>query len=216
MSLKLVIASLNYSSWSVRPFLALTHAGAPFSTHEIKLFNAPDWKEQILRFSGAGKVPILLDGALSVHEALAICEYTAELYPAAQLWPEDRKLRARARAISSEMAASFVPMRSAMAMNVRGRSTRFVPDEAVQADIARVLDIWGASLDSSGGPFLFGAFSIADCMYAPVVSRFRTYGIALDGHAARYAAALWEQPAVKRWTELAEHATLIAAYDALL
>lgn len=214
--MKLVIASLNYSSWSARAWLALDHAQAKFSTYEIKLKVDPDYKEQILRFSGAGNVPVLVDGPLSVHEALAICEYVAELHPAAHLWPEDVKLRARARAISCEMASSFANIRSEMSMNLRALTTRYVPSDAARREVARVFDVWDASLDSSGGPFLFGHFTIADCMYAPMLSRFRTYGVPLTGHAARYAEAMWQQPSVARWAKIAETATAIPVYDAAL
>jgi glutathione S-transferase len=214
--MKLVIASLNYSSWSVRAFLALDHSGASFTTHEIKLKVDPDWKEQILRFSGAGNVPILVDGSLSVHEALAICEYVAELHPEAKLWPDDIALRARARAICCEMASSFAAVRNEMPMNVRARTTRYVPSEAAEREVARVFDIWEASLESSGGPFLFGRFGIADCMYAPMLARFRTYGVDLSASAARYAEAMWEQPSVAKWAALAQDATTISVYDEMV
>jgi len=213
--MKLVIASLNYSSWSARAWLALTHARLEFSTFEIPLKVAPDWKQRILAFSGAGKVPILIDGPSSIHEALAICEYAAELAPEAGLWPGDRALRARARAISAEMASSFTQVRSEMPMNVRARTARYAPSEAARQEIARLHDIWNASLDSSGGPFLFGdAFGIADCMYAPVVSRFLTYGVPFEGAAAGYAEALWTQPAVAQWLALTAQASAIPEYDA--
>ena len=113
--LRLVVGPLNYSSWSMRPWLVLHHAGAAVKTHEIPLFVGPDWQEQVLSFSGAGKVPVLVDKNLSIHESLAICEYVAELHPEAQLWPADRGLRARGRAISAEMASSFGALREAHA-----------------------------------------------------------------------------------------------------
>lgn len=214
--MKLVVASLNYSSWSVRAWLALEHAGADFSTHRIELFVDPQWKQKVLQFSGAGKVPVLVDGPLSIHEALAICEYANERFPEANLWPEDLRLRARARAISQEMASGFLRIRDEMSMNFRGRAQGFVPSEAAQSEVARIFDIWEASLEASGGPFLFGDFGIADCMYLPVLSRVQTYGIPLPGHAARYAAALWEQPSVKRWATLAVGEPAIPEYDAKL
>src|SRR5512139_4278549 len=120
--MKLVVGNLNYSSWSVRPWLALDHAGAPFTTHRVELFGAPGWKEKIFQFSGAGKVPVLVDGALSVHESLAICEYANERFPEAHLWPEDMRLRARARAISQEMATGFPNVRNELSMNFRARA----------------------------------------------------------------------------------------------
>src|SRR6187402_74021 len=120
--LRLVCANLNYSSWSIRPWLALKHAGLPFRTHDVGLKTDEGWKDRILSFSGAGQVPILVDGSLSIHESLAICEYVAELQPAARLWPEDAKLRARGRAIACEMHSGFQHLRGAMAMNLRARS----------------------------------------------------------------------------------------------
>jgi glutathione S-transferase len=214
--MKLVIGSLNYSSWSARAWLALTHAKLPFSTFEVPLKTAADWKERILRFSGAGKVPVLVDGALSIHESLAICEYAAELAPQAALWPADRVLRARARAVCCEMATSFENVRREMPTNVRARTDRVVPSAAARAELARIQEIWNASLEASGGPFLFGHFTIADCMYAPVVTRLRTYGVTFEGPAAEYQQRLLEQPTVAAWLSLAETATAIPEYDALL
>src|SRR3954470_5456873 len=120
--LRLVSANLNYSSWSIRPWLALKHAGLPFRAHDIGLKTEEGWKERILSFSGAGQVPILVDGSLSTHESLAICEYVAELAPAARLWPENAQLRARGRAIACEMHSGFAQLRRAMPMNLRGRA----------------------------------------------------------------------------------------------
>src|ERR1041384_1882152 len=122
--LRLVCANLNYSSWSVRSWLALEHSGLAFRVHDVGMKTQEGWQERILSFSGAGKVPILVDGSLSVHESLAICEYVAELAPEAKLWPEDAKLRARGRAISCEMHAGFSQLRSAMSMNLRARAAR--------------------------------------------------------------------------------------------
>lgn len=214
--MRLVTAPLNYSSWSVRAWLALDHAGADFKTHEIALHVDPNWRDEVLRFSGAGKVPVLIDGSLSVHEALAICEYVAERFTDARLWPEDPQLRARARAISAEMSSNFISIRNEMPMNFRGRASAFTPSDATSAEVARVLDIWEASLATTSGPFLFGDFSIADCMYVPVVSRFRTYGVELSGATREWAAALWSHPSVARWTELAEQSIAIPKYDAVL
>jgi len=214
--MRLVVGPLNYSSWSVRAWLALDHAGAKFETHEIALYVDPNWREKVLQFSGAGKVPILVDANLSVHEALAICEYAAERFPAAALWPSDPRLRARARAVSSEMSSNFTNIRNEMPMNYRGRARRFSPSDAAVREIERVLDIWNASLSTSPGPFLFGEFSIADCMYVPVLSRFRTYGVPLEGNAAAWEARIWEQPSVAKWTMLAAQSIAVPKYDALL
>lgn len=214
--LRLVCANLNYSSWSVRPWLALKHAGLPFRTHEVGFKTQEGWKDRILAFSGAGRVPILVDGSLSIHESLAICEYVSELSPAAQLWPADQKLRARGRAISCEMHSGFPHLRSAMGMNLRARARHTPASPEIDADIARVLDIWRASLSSSGGPFLLGAFSIADCMFFPVATRFRTYGVALPEDAQAYSAALFALPMVQELEALAQETPAIPEYDAAL
>jgi glutathione S-transferase len=216
MSRRLVIGNLNYSSWSLRAWLALRHAGIDFQVHLIELFIDPAWQQKVLEFSGAGKVPVLVDGALSVHEALAICEYAAELAPEAGLWPADRALRARARAICSEMATGFSVLRGEMPMNARARAVQFVVSAAARAEVTRATEIWSASLQSSGGPYLFGHFSIADCMYFPLLSRFKTYGVTLDGDAHRYDAALWHNPLIAEWYALAQAASPIPKYDALI
>jgi len=214
--LRLVCANLNYSSWSMRPWLALKHAGLPFRAHDVGLKTEDGWKDRILSFSGAGQVPILVDGSLSIHESLAICEYVAELQPAARLWPDDAKLRARGRAIACEMHAGFGHLRGVMSTNLRARAKTTPRDAQVDADIARVFDIWRASLSSNGGPFLLGDFSIADCMYFPVASRFRTYGVALPADAEAYSAALFALPFVKELEGLAQATPAIPEYDAAL
>jgi len=214
--LRLVCANLNYSSWSMRPWLALKQAGAEFKVHDVGLKTSENWKDKILAFSGAGKVPVLVDGSLSVHESLAICEYVAERYPSAGLWPEDVQLRARGRAISCEMLSSFTHLRGAMPCNLRARAAKTPGGPQVERDIARVFDIWQASLESSGGPFLLGQFSIADCMYFPVAARFRTYGVTLPDFAARYSQSLFERPHHLELEAIAKDAPPIAEYDAYL
>lgn len=214
--LRLVGANLNYSSWTMRAWLALKQAGAEFRFYDIELKTAPDWKERILSFSGAGKVPILVDGALSIHESLAICEYVAELFPQAKLWPDAQALRARGRAIACEMLSSFTDLRSAMPCNLRGRARQTPSSPAIAADLARVLDIWEASLATSPGRFLLGDFSIADCMYFPVATRFRTYGVSLPERSAAYCQALFERPHARELEEAARSAPAIPEYDAAL
>jgi glutathione S-transferase len=214
--LRLVVGNLNYSSWSIRPWLALKHAGLEFKTHDVKMKEDAAYKDRILAFSGAGTVPILVDGSLSIHESLAICEYVAELAPAAKLWPEDAKLRARGRAISCEMHSGFSPMRSSMDHNLRGRAKARPRSPEVDANVARVLDIWQASLQSGGGPFLLGPFSIADCMYFPVASRFRTYRVDLPAEAQAYCDALFALPFVQELEALALTTPAIPEYDAAL
>jgi glutathione S-transferase len=200
----------------MRAWLALRHVGAQFKVHDVGLKTSEGWKDKILAFSGAGKVPVLVDGSLSVHESLAICEYVAELFPAAQLWPQDSKLRARGRAISCEMLSSFSALRSAMPTNLRGRAAQTPKSAEIERDIARILDIWHASLDSSGGPFLLGEFSIADCMYYPVATRFRTYGVPLSDSATRYSQALFSRPHHQELEALAKGTPAIPEYDAKL
>jgi glutathione S-transferase len=214
--LRLVCGNLNYSSWSVRPWLALKHAGLPFRSHDIGLKTEDGWKDRILSFSGAGQVPVLVDGSLSVHESLAICEYVAELAPTARLWPEDLRLRARGRAISCEMHSGFSHLRRAMSMNLRGRASTTPKSPEIDREIARVLDIWRASLSSSGGPFLLGELSIADCMFFPVATRFRTYGVLLPAEAQGYVEALFALPFVRELEAMAATTPAIAEYDANL
>lgn len=217
MPLRLVIGPLNYSSWSVRPWLALKYSGLPFKTHAIDLFVDEGWKEKLLQFSGAGKVPVLVDGQLSIHESLAICEYVNELAPEARLWPEDRASRARARAVSAEMACGFPAVRSEMPMNGRARSREpVVLSAAAKTEIERIREVWSASLQTLGGPYLFENFTIADCMYFPVLSRFRTYGVELNGDALEYSKTMWEHPIVKEWEKLASSSIAIPKYDELL
>jgi glutathione S-transferase len=214
--LRLVCGNLNYSSWSIRPWLALKHAGLPFRAHDIGLKTTDGWKDRILSFSGAGQVPVLVDGSLSIHESLAICEYVAELAPSAQLWPGDAPLRARGRAIACEMHSGFGHLRQGMTTNLRGRAKHTPRSPEIERDIARVLDIWRASLSSNGGPFLLGDFSIADCMFFPVATRFRTYGVVLPDYARAYADALFGLPIVRELEELARATPPIAEYDASL
>jgi glutathione S-transferase len=214
--LRLVGGNLNYSSWTLRAWLALKHAGVDFRFHDIGLNTTPGWKERILAFSGAGKVPILVDGSLSIHESLAICEYVAELHPDCQLWPSDRQLRARGRALACEMLSSFSVLRHKMPMNIRGRSLYTPSGPGLDHDIARILDIWGASVEASSGPFLLGAFSIADCMFVPVATRFRTYGIPLPDFAARYSERLFDLPLMRELEALALEQPVIEIEESAL
>jgi glutathione S-transferase len=211
--LELVIASLRYSSWSVRAWLALTHAGARFRTRTIGLLTEPDWKEQVLTVSPAGKFPVLLVDGVAIHESLAICEWANEQFPGARLWPEDRMQRARARAVSAEMATGFDRIRANLPMNDRARVPSFEPDAETRGQIERLFGLWRECLSASRGPYLFGGFGIADCMYLPMASRLRTYGIPLTDEAASYCQALWSHPAVRAWAEAARSAPAIPVYD---
>lgn len=215
--LRLVVGNLNYSSWSMRPWLALERAGAAYKTLTIRLFEDPEWRRKVLGFSGAGKVPILVDGSSTIHESLAICEYIAEIHPEAKLWPEDRALRARARAVSTEMATSFAALRSEMPANLRGRRVRPLElGPEARRDVERIEEIWTASLSTSSGAFLFGDFSIADCFYFPVATRFRTYGVAVSEPARAYMEALFATEMAKKLEGLALAEPALDRYDRFL
>jgi glutathione S-transferase len=199
-NLVLVIGNKAYSSWSLRPWLLMRQAGIPFDEVRLSLY-AEGAKQNILQHSPAGKVPVLKDGGLTIWDSLAICEYLAERHPEKQLWPADVAARAHARAISAEMHSGFTNLRTLMPMNVRREIPGRTRTPEVAAEIARIETIWNDSRGRHGanGPFLFGAFCIADAMYAPVVSRLRTYGVALGGAAAQYAGVIHALPAMQEW-----------------
>lgn len=202
--LKLVIGNKNYSSWSMRPWIAMRVAGIPFEETVISL-DAPDFKGRVSALSGSGQVPVLVDGDVHVWESLAILEYLAEKFPAATLWPADPTARAHARAIASEMHGGFMPLRRTFTMNMwHPPRPRDVPADA-GADIARIDAMWSdcRARFGKGGPFLFGAFGAADAMYAPVVSRFLTYDIEVGPIARDYMAAVTALPAWRTWREAA-------------
>lgn len=202
--LKLVIGNKNYSSWSLRPWLALRQAGATFAEEMIAL-RQPDTRTRILAFSAAGRVPVLIDGDVTVWESLAICEYVAELFPQAGLWPDERQARAICRSVATEMHAGFAPLRQALPMDYRATLALPALDAAVADDIARIQAVWRMARErfGAGGPFLFGRFSVADAMYAPVVTRFNTYGVALDEVARAYCTAILALPAMREWLDAA-------------
>lgn len=194
----LVVGNKAYSSWSLRPWLVLRHAGIAFDEVRIPLYQ-DGHVAKIRGYSAAGKVPILIHGPTTVWESLAICEYLAERHPDKQLWPADAVARAYARSISTEMHAGFSALRSTLGMNVRRILPRSGMSTEVANDIARVEDIWNESLRRWGGPFLLGEFSIADAMFAPVATRFKTYSVALSASAQRYANTLLALPAMQEW-----------------
>ncbi len=211
----LVIGNKNYSSWSMRPWLLMKHLGIPFGERYVPLFTG-DYKREILRASPSGKVPCLLDGEVAVWDSLAICEYLAERHPG--LWPADAQARAVARSVSAEMHSGFGALRSTLGMNIRRRAPRPIPSPEVQADVDRIVQIWTDCRRRFGknGPFLFGAFSIADAMYGPVCFRFQTYGIEPAGPAGEYLRAMLASPAmVQLQKEAAEEKEAIEAYDRL-
>jgi len=201
-TLTLVIGNKNYSSWSLRPWFALRRAGIPFAEVRIPL-SMPQTRERILEYSPSAKVPLLVDGATKVWESLAILEYLAEKYPQQCGWPADPAARALARSASAEMHAGFAALRSELPMNCRGRRSGVVPSPAAREDIERILALWRGARESfgRGGPWLFGAPSPADAMFAPVALRFLTYGVAAPGPAGEFVAAVREAPAIREWLE---------------
>ena len=201
--LKLVIGNKNYSSWSMRPWLALRAHNIAFEEVFIPLYTVDTAdKDRILSFSHAGKVPTLVDGEVTVWDSLAIIEYLAEKFPDAKLWPEDRAWRAHARSISAEMHSGFMPLRNECGMNLHRPVGALALSDDARANVARVQEIWADCFRRYGeqGPFLFGAFGGADAMFAPVVHRFRTYAIEVKGDARHYFEAMMALPAFQQWT----------------
>ncbi|HLZ06815.1 MAG TPA: glutathione S-transferase family protein [Bradyrhizobium sp.] len=212
MTLKLVIGNKNYSSWSMRPWLAMRASGIAFEEVFIPLYtdNKAD-KDRILSFSRSGKVPTLVDGDVTVWDSLAIIEYLAERFPEARLWPESPAARAHARAISAEMHSGFLPLRNECGMNLH-RPVRAVALSAdAEANVARVQEIWTDCRERHGklGPYLFGAFTAADAMYAPVVHRFRTYAIKASPQVQAYMDTMMALPAFAEWTKAGLAETLV-------
>jgi glutathione S-transferase len=202
--LTLVIGNRNYSSWSLRPWLVLKQAGIPFTERRIPLYIG-DWREQLAKYSPSGKVPVLLHGSTRSWDSLAICEYLAERFPDKQLWPADPAARAEARSISAEMHSGFQALRQHMFMNIRRRMPTRGRAPEVAADIERITAIWNGCRRCyvNGGSFLFGRFSIADAMYAPVALRFQTYAVTVDGAAGEYMRALLALPVLQEWVAAA-------------
>ncbi|MBR1089150.1 glutathione S-transferase family protein [Bradyrhizobium manausense] len=202
-ALRLAIGNKNYSSWSMRPWLALRASDIPFVETLIPLYtDNPADKEQILSFSRAGKVPVLVDGDITVWDSLAIIEYIAERYPEKKLWPDDVAARALARSVCAEMHSGFMALRSECGMNLH-RPVRAVTLSAdAKANVARVQEIWRTCRTryGAGGPFLFGRFGAADAMYAPVVHRFRTYAIDVAPDTQAYMDTMMAMPAFQEWT----------------
>jgi glutathione S-transferase len=215
--LKIVLGNKNYSSWSLRPWLMLAHLDVPFDEEVIQL-DQEDTKELILRHSPSGRVPCLHHGPLIVWDSLAIGEYLNECFPAKSLWPADSKARMTARAVSAEMHSGFAALRDSMPMNIRASKPGKGRTPATELDIRRIVEIWRSCRGrfGDGGPFLFGSFSIADAMFAPVVTRFRTYEVPLSGSAAEYASTVWAMPSLQKWAEAARaEPWTIAKYDDL-
>jgi glutathione S-transferase len=212
--MKLVIANKNYSSWSLRPWLVARHFGIPFEETVIPL-DQPDTHENILAFSPSGRVPCLIDGDLAIWESLAIIEYLAESHPDRAIWPSDKAARALARSISNEMHAGFQSLRSACPMNLRKRFAYRDWGRGAAEDAVRIVELWSDARGRFGasGPFLFGEFSAADAMFAPVVARFEGYGWPVEAETRSYMDAVLALPAFAEWRAAAERETWIVPSD---
>jgi glutathione S-transferase len=210
--MELVIGDKAWSSWSLRPWLALKATGAMFDEVQVALRQGGDTRAAIAAH-GAITVPILKDGEITVWDSLAICEYLAEKFPNAELWPVDAEARAVARSAAAEMHSGFRPLRMECPMALEIAPSAPVLSEDVQKDVARIVWLWRSMLARFGGPFLGGSWSIADAFYAPVATRFRTYGVDLkafgdeDGTAAEYLVRVLSTPHFLEWEAAARAAT---------
>lgn len=218
--MKLIIANKTHSSWSLRPWLVLKEFGIPFEEVLIPFgptMDDPDWKRAVAEYTPARKVPSLVDGAIAVWDSLSIIEYIAEKRPDLPIWPHDPAARALARSICAEMHSGFGALRNACPMNLAWIHPARDRGEAVAADVARITEIWRDARQrfGAGGPFLFGAFSAADAMFAPVTSRFTTYSVALDPVSAAYVAAVQATAGFQAWREAALAEPWIVAEDEL-
>jgi glutathione S-transferase len=211
---KLVIANKVYSSWSLRPWILLRELGIAFDEVTIPL-DEPDTKARILAYGAGGTVPILVDDDVTVWESTAIMDYAHERWPDAGVWPADRAARAFARSISAEMHAGFRALRSACPMNIAKKFPTRDRGPDVARDVARITTLWRTARErfGQGGPFLFGRFSAADAMYAPIVTRFETYSIDVDPVSRAYMDAVLGSDAFKAWKEAAFAETWVVAHD---
>jgi glutathione S-transferase len=211
MALKLVIGNKNYSSWSMRPWLALRANNIAFDEIFIPLYTGAADKQRILSFSHSGKVPALIDGDITIWDSLAIIEYVAEKFPESRLWPEDRASRAHARSISAEMHSGFAALRNECGMNMHRPVGAIALSDEARGNIARIEQIWLECRARYGtsGPFLFGPFGGADAMFAPVVHRFRTYAIEVAAEAKAYMATMMSLPAFQEWTSAGLAETIV-------
>ena len=207
--MKLIIGNKNYSSWSLRAWLACKQSGLGFEELTVPILDE-DW-ERRKRDSeelapSSGKVPVLWDGDAVVWDSLAIVEYLADKVGRDRFWPKQDDARAMARSMVAEMHSSYLPLRRALPMNVRARTEGVAVDADVRADIVRILTLWAEARARFGksGPFLFGTFCAADIIYAPVVSRFLTYGVATPGFAVSYMQTVWEHEWMRQWVAAAE------------
>ncbi|APG86261.1 glutathione S-transferase family protein [Sinorhizobium americanum] len=210
--LALYVGNKNYSSWSLRPWLALEGCGIPFEDVVIP-FDFPAGNPKFREISPTGRVPVLHHGEIRVWESLAIIEYVAELYPQAGIWPENREDRARARSYSMEMLAGFRALRGACPMNIRRPVKAIALPDGVMDDVARIETIWREAIARSGGPFLFGRFTAADAMFAPVVNRLEVYELTTDPGTLAYMEAVKAHPAFRKWEEAARAEPWIVPED---
>jgi glutathione S-transferase len=201
--MKLVIANKNYSSWSLRPWLVLAHFAIPFEEEQV-LLSGEGWKDKFLAVSPTGRVPLLVDGDLRIAESIAIIEYLAEKFPDRRIWPAAMRERALARAAAAEMHAGFSALRNAAPMNLRKSLPGRVSADEVASDLSRIEALWGGLLAASGGPFLFGEFTAADAMFAPLATRLRTYDLPVSDTAAAYIEAIYALPAFQAWFAAAD------------
>lgn len=200
--MKLLIGNRNYSTWSLRPWLVLKHFEIPFEDEVLQL-SGPRWREILGERSPTCKVPVLVDGDLVIPETIAIIEYLADSFPEKGIWPADRRDRALARAAAAEMHGGFSALRNHAPMNLRASHPGKVDLDAVQKDLHRVETLWGGLLERSGGPYLFGGFSAADAMFAPLATRLRTYDLPVSDVAATYVEAIYALPAFQDWLAMA-------------
>ncbi len=196
--MRLLIANKNYSSWSLRPWLVMRHFAVRF---DEEFFNLADdnYKPKLAARSPSGRLPVLFDGELVICETLAIIEYVADSNPNKPIWPTDMASRALARSAAAEMHAGFTQLRNLAPMNIRADYAGRVDYAAIKADMRRLEILWGELLARSGGPYLFGDFSAADAMFAPVASRIRTYDIPVGKLSADYIDAIHDLPAFREW-----------------
>ena len=202
--LTLIIGNKNYSSWSLRPWMLLKHLGVPFEEILVQL-DTPDFKDEIEKYGPSGRVPVLKHGSLTIWDSIAICEYVAEITGGG--WPKDRETRAVARSVCAEMHSGFLSLRMEWPMNARARNRHTPITPSLEADIDRIDELWNDCRRRFGaaGPWLFGTYSIADAMYAPVVLRFKTYGARVSETARWYVATALEDPALQEWVQAAQN-----------
>lgn len=196
--MKLIFANRNYSSWSLRAWLVLRHFGIPFD-EDLVMLSGEGWREAIRRKSPTGKVPVLVDGDVVVPETIAIIEYLNDKYPAKGIWPSNRVERALARAAAAEMHGGIGALRNAAPMNLRASHPGKVDLDEVAGDLKRIERLWADLLSRSGGPYLFGSFTAADAMFAPVAARIRTYALPVTDVAGEYVEAIYALPAFQEW-----------------